>query len=81
MRSFLDKEMFFNKMKKKPAVQEVLDNLDKYTAEQIEGLTGSHFPQWIRDQLVLRKTKTTNTDARSRAEIIANMMNEASKQK
>ena len=71
-----DKDSFFSKMKKKPDVQAVLDNLDSYTVEDIENLKGSHFPQWIRDALVKRKKGLTNADILSRAERIAEKMNE-----
>jgi hypothetical protein len=66
MRSYLSKEVFFKKMKKKPALQEVLDNIKTYTPEQIQNLSGSHFPQWIKDQLEeLRKRggSTSNDEA------------------
>ena len=56
MRSFYNTDKFFQKMKKKPALQQVLDNLTQYSADDIEALTGSHFPRWIKDQLLeLRK--------------------------
>ncbi len=41
------RDSFFDKMKKKPAVQAVLDDLDNYTVDQISTLEGSHFPQWM----------------------------------
>lgn len=71
-----NKDSFFNKMKKKPVVQAVLDDLDNYTVEQIENLNGSHFPQWIRDVLVKKKLGTSTDQIVSRAEAIAAQMNE-----
>lgn len=77
MRSYLSQAKFFQKMKKKPALQAVLDNLDDYTAEQIENLTGTHFPAWIKEQLIeLKKRGGTNSD--DEAQRIAAMMIAAS---
>lgn len=73
-----NKDSFFNKMKKKPDVQLVLDNLDNYTITQLANLEGSHFPQWIRDVLVRKKTGMTKTDIQYRAEEIAAQMIAAS---
>lgn len=78
MRSYLSKAQFFQKMKKKKDVQEVLDNISDYTDEQINELSGSHFPQWIKDQLIeLRKRGGRTAD--SVAEEIAAKMIAASK--
>lgn len=71
-----NKDSFFDKMKKKPGVQFVLDNLDNYTVEQLSNLQGSHFPQWIRDALVRKKEGLTKSDILARAESIAEKMNE-----
>jgi len=71
-----NKDSFFAKMKKKPDVQAVLDNLDNYTVEQLAELQGSHFPQWIRDALVRCKAGMTKGDIMSRAEEIAAQMNQ-----
>ena len=71
-----NKDSFFNKMKKKPAVQAILDNIDNYTVEQISNLQGSHFPQWIRDALVRKKEGMAKGDILARAESIAEKMNE-----
>ncbi len=71
------KDSFFNKMKKKPDVQAILDNLGNYTVEQLCELKGSHFPQWVRDALVRRKQGTSKSDILSRAEQIAEQMNAA----
>jgi hypothetical protein len=73
------KDSFFDKMKKKPAVQAILDNLNDYTVEDISNLQGSHFPQWIRDALVRKKEGMTKGDILARAESIAERMIEASK--
>ena len=72
------KDSFFNKMKKKPDVQLVLDNLDNYTAEQLANLEGSHFPQWVRDALIRKKACMTKSDIQARAEEIAAKMIAAS---
>lgn len=74
-----NKDSFFDKMKKKPDVQKVLDNLDDYTVEQINSLTGSHFPQWIRDALVRKKERRSNSDVDARVAEIARKMIEASR--
>lgn len=71
-----DKDSFFDKMKKKPSVQLVLDNLDNYTVEQLSNLQGSHFPQWIRDALVRKKENMSKGDIDARAADIAERMNE-----
>ena len=71
-----NKDSFFNKMKKKPDVQLVLDNLDDYTVEQLSNLQGSHFPQWIRDALVRKKENMSKGDIEARAIDIAEKMNE-----
>jgi len=70
-----NKDSFFDKMKKKPDVQAVLDNLDNYTVEQLSNLNGSHFPQWIRDALVRKKEGRSRGDIEARvAEIAARMI-------
>ncbi len=51
MRSYHNPDTFFKKMKKKPELQAVLDSISEYSDLDIDNLTGSHFPQWIRDQL------------------------------
>lgn len=48
MRSNLPRSEFFKKMKKKPALQAILDNLDNYTSEQLEWVDQ---PKWIREEL------------------------------
>ncbi len=74
------KDSFFNKMKKKSDVQDVLDNLDNYTVEQISNLQGSHFPQWIRDCLVRKKEKQSKGDIEERVAEIAEKMIKASQE-
>ena len=71
-----NKDSFFNKMKKKPDVQAVLDNLDNYTVDQLINLSGSHFPQWVRDALVRKKEGMSKGDIEARAVAIAERMNE-----
>lgn len=78
MRSYMNPDKFFKKMKKKPELQAVLDDLDNYTELQIEQLTGPHFPQWIKEQLVELK-KRNGTYAEDEAERIAALMIAASK--
>ena len=79
MRSYLDKDSYFNKMKKKADVQDVLDNLDNYTVEQLANLQGTHFPQWVRDALVRKKEGTSKGDIEARAAEIAERMNAAAR--
>lgn len=78
MRSYLSTDKFFSKMKKKPAVQQVLDNILSYSDEDINNLSGPHFPQWIKDQLLERKKRNGKT-ADDVAEEIAQKMIEASR--
>jgi hypothetical protein len=61
MRSYKGKDYFFKKMKKKPAQQEVIDNIDDYTVEQLENLRGSTFPKWVREALVRYKERDSHT--------------------
>lgn len=77
MRSYLNKAIFFQKMKKKEDVQRVLDNIQHYSAEDIDALTGSHFPQWIKDQLK-ELTKRNGKTAEDIAADIATKMIAAS---
>ena len=64
MRSSKSKDEFFRKMKKKPAQQEVLDNIADYTVEDLENLRGSVFPKWVRQALVKIKEKELEFEAR-----------------
>jgi hypothetical protein len=76
----MSKAKFFQKMKKKPAQQEVLDNIEKYSDEDIDNLTGPHFPQWIKDELK-ELNKRGGTTAEAEAERIAALMIAASNKK
>jgi hypothetical protein len=78
MRSFYSKDAFFVKMKKKPDQQQVFDNLDKYSEEDIRNLTGTHFPQWVKDALIRLKE---NNRATATSYDIAQKMNEYHKKK
>lgn len=71
MRSYKSPEYFFNKMKKKPAIQAVIDNIDNYSIEDIENLKGNHFPKWIRKVLV----KYKNRDGKTAEQIALNIAN------
>lgn len=61
MRSDKSPENFFSKMKKKPAVQKVIDNIDDYSIEELENLKGSQFPKWIRKVLIKYKHRNGKT--------------------
>lgn len=80
MRTNLPPKEFFLKMKKKPAQQAILDNLENYTIEQLENIQGQ--PLWIRKVLVELKQDQLNPppneeELNARAEAIADaMMNE-----
>ena len=74
MRSYLNKDTFFKKMKKKPELQAVLDNIHNFTDEQINALTGSHFPQWIKDQLTQLNKRGGKTSDEAAQEIAARMI-------
>ena len=80
MRSYMNPDKFFKKMKKKPELQLVLDNIANYSEEDINNLTGTHFPAWIKEQLLeLRKRGGKTSD--DEAERIAAMMIAASQKK
>ena len=64
MRSSKSKDEFFRKMKKKPAQQEVLDNIADYSIEQLENLRGGPFPKWVRQALVKIKEQELEFVAR-----------------
>jgi hypothetical protein len=74
----MNQDKFFQKMKKKPAQQAVLDNMTEYSEEDINNLSGPHFPQWIKEQLLELKKRNGRT-ADSIAEEIAAKMNAASR--
>lgn len=75
MRSYLNPDKFFKKMKKKPELQAVLDQIEKFSDEDINNLSGPHFPQWIKEQLIELKKRNGHT-ADDVAERIAAQMNE-----
>ena len=64
MRSSKSKDEFFRKMKKKPAQQEILDNLESFSIEQLEELRGNQFPKWVRQALVKIKEQELEFVAR-----------------
>ena len=64
-------------MKKKPAVQEVLDNISDYSEEDLSNLRGTHFPKWIREVLVEYKNRDGKTPEMI-AQEVANQMVAAS---
>ena len=80
MRSYMNPEKFFKKMKKKPALQAVLNNIENYSDNDINNLTGTHFPQWIKEQLIELRKRGGKT-AEDEAERIAAMMVAASQKK
>lgn len=71
MRSNKPPREFFSKMKKKPALQKILDNLDDYTADELENVHGQ--PLWIRKVLVELKKRDGATPEVTATQI-ANMM-------
>jgi hypothetical protein len=73
----MNPDKFFKKMKKKADVQQVLDNLSDYSEEDINNLTGTHFPLWIKEQLIELKKRNGNT-AEDEANRIAAIMIAAS---
>lgn len=80
MRSYMNPDKFFKKMKKKPELQAVIDNISNYSETDINNLTGSHFPLWIREQLIGLKKRNGST-ADDEAARIAALMIAASKGK
>jgi len=78
MRSYMNPDTFFKKMKKKPELQAVLNNIENYSDEHIDNLTGSHFPQWIKDQLK-KLNKRNGKTSDEIAEEVAQKMIAASK--
>lgn len=77
MRSYHSPGKFFQKMKKKPELQAVLDSIEDYTEEDIDNLTGTHFPQWIKDELK-ELCKRGGKTAEDEAQRIADLMIKAS---
>lgn len=74
MRSYHNPDTFFKKMKKKPELQAVLDSISEYSDLDIDNLTGSHFPQWIRDQLKKLNKRGGKTSDQIAQEIAAKMI-------
>lgn len=74
MRSYLSKDVFFRKMKKKADLQKILDNIENYTGEDINNLSGTHFPQWIKEQLLDLKKRNGKTSDDVAEEIAAKMI-------
>ena len=74
----MNPDKFFKKMKKKPELQAVLDNIANYSDEDITNLSGPHFPQWIKEQLIELRKRGGKT-AEDEAERIAALMIAASK--
>ena len=77
MRSGKPPREFFDAMKKKPALQAILDSFDEYTVEQLENVEGQ--PLWIRKVLVEMKEEESispvDIEARNAAvEAIADRM-------
>lgn len=78
MRSYMNPDKFFKKMKKKPELQAVLDDIENYSDEDINNLAGTHFPAWIKEQLIELRKRGGKT-AEDEAERIAALMIAASK--
>ena len=74
MRSYHNPDKFFQKMKKKPELQAVLDKIENYTDEDIDNLSGTHFPQWIKDQLKKLNKRGGKTSEQIAEEIAAKMI-------
>jgi hypothetical protein len=74
MRSVYSKDKFFQKMKKKPELKEVLDKIDQYSDEQIDALTGTHFPFWIKEQLKKLNKRGGKSSEQIAEEIAAKMI-------
>lgn len=73
----MNPDKFFKKMKKKPELQAVLDNIANYSDEDINNLSGPHFPAWIKEQL-LELRKRGGSTAEDEAQRIAALMIAAS---
>lgn len=67
-----DTDDFFLRMKKKPPLQAILDNIDSYSVEQLETIQGQ--PLWIREQLVKLRRGEDITSKRVAAEAAAAKM-------
>jgi len=53
MRTDKSPEEFFDRMKKKPALQKILDEFESYTVQELENIKGQ--PLWIRKVLVIKR--------------------------
>lgn len=61
MRSYKGTSQFFKEMKKKPDLENIIKNIDKYSISEIEKLTQ---PLWIRKELIkLKSPKDLNGNA------------------
>lgn len=69
---------FFRKMKKKPALQAVLDKLDELTVEDLTSLPDQ--PLWIREQLVKLKQRNGLTSSQVAEQLADRMMQSAPQQ-
>lgn len=74
MRSYHNPDSFFKKMKKKPELQSVLDRISEFSDDDIDKLTGPHFPQWIKDQLKKLNKRGGKTSEEIANEIAAQMI-------
>lgn len=70
----MNPDKFFKKMKKKPELQKVLDSVLEYTDQDIDALSGPHFPQWIKDQLKKLNKRGGKTSEEIAEEIAAKMI-------
>ena len=57
--SIYSKAEFFSRMKKKPALQAIIDNLGSYTEDDLANVPGQ--PLWIRNELVDLKRRDGKT--------------------
>lgn len=72
-----NQDVFFQRMKKKPALQGILDNLSAYTEADLTSLPDQ--PLWIREQLVKLKKRDGQTSSQV-AEKLADAMMAAAPQ-
>ncbi len=55
MRTDKSPEEFFDRMKKKPALQKILNGLESYTVQELENIKGQ--PLWIRNVLATKRKR------------------------
>jgi len=55
MRTDKSPEEFFDRMKKKPALQKILDEFESYTVQELENIKGQ--PLWIRNVLATKRKR------------------------